>query len=402
MRVEADRHGAGRVAQVPAAPARRRRARRPGDARPGRAARRCGSRRATSTTTATSVAERRGRPRRVATLRDARSPSRRADRVERRRGRSGRCRARSATTRRPGRSRAAATSTLKRLTDVESPTTTWPAPAPTSRADPRRRPAPARPTSRARSTTDQVAAPLPLDDVAPPRRARPRAARPASCRRGRPARRAAANRSRTPASGVPASSAARAGASSVVGGVTTRPRAYVARGPHRLAGRDPLPRRSVCSPSRATSASTCASLEPWAHRPPVRRPTELAERRRAGHPRRGVDDDGQAGPRLRPAASRCASGSPAGMPAYGSCAGMIMLADRIADGATDQQTLGGLDITVRRNAFGRQVDSFEDDLEFDGLDGAGARRLHPRAVGRGGRRRRRGAGPCRRSGPRRR
>jgi pyridoxal 5'-phosphate synthase pdxT subunit len=53
-----------------------------------------------------------------------------------------------------------------------------------------------------------------------------------------------------------------------------------------------------------------------------------------------------------------------GMPTYGSCAGMIMLADRIADGRADQQTLGGLDITVRRNAFGRQVDSFEQDLEY--------------------------------------
>ena len=59
----------------------------------------------------------------------------------------------------------------------------------------------------------------------------------------------------------------------------------------------------------------------------------------------------------------------AGMPAYGSCAGMIMLADRIADARPDQQTLGGLDITVRRNAFGRQVDSFEEDLHFQGLDG---------------------------------
>jgi 5'-phosphate synthase pdxT subunit len=49
----------------------------------------------------------------------------------------------------------------------------------------------------------------------------------------------------------------------------------------------------------------------------------------------------------------------AGLPAYGSCAGMIMLADRVADGIDGQVTLGGLDITVRRNAFGRQVDSFE-------------------------------------------
>jgi len=56
-----------------------------------------------------------------------------------------------------------------------------------------------------------------------------------------------------------------------------------------------------------------------------------------------------------------------GMPAFGTCAGMIMLADRIEDGVRDQETLGGLDITVRRNAFGRQVDSFEDDLAFTGL-----------------------------------
>ena len=48
-----------------------------------------------------------------------------------------------------------------------------------------------------------------------------------------------------------------------------------------------------------------------------------------------------------------------GMPAYGSCAGMIMLAADLLDGRPDQETFGGLDITVRRNAFGRQVDSFE-------------------------------------------
>jgi len=52
----------------------------------------------------------------------------------------------------------------------------------------------------------------------------------------------------------------------------------------------------------------------------------------------------------------------AGMPAYGSCAGMIMLADQIEDGRPDQETIGGLDVVVRRNAFGRQVDSFEADL----------------------------------------
>ncbi|WP_109508835.1 pyridoxal 5'-phosphate synthase glutaminase subunit PdxT [Nocardioides speluncae] len=57
-----------------------------------------------------------------------------------------------------------------------------------------------------------------------------------------------------------------------------------------------------------------------------------------------------------------------GMPAFGTCAGMIMLADRVVGGTADQETLGGLDITVRRNAFGRQVDSFEEDLKLDGLD----------------------------------
>ena len=55
----------------------------------------------------------------------------------------------------------------------------------------------------------------------------------------------------------------------------------------------------------------------------------------------------------------------AGMPVYGSCAGMILLADRIIDGAKGQETFGGIDMTVRRNAFGRQVDSFESDLTFD-------------------------------------
>ena len=56
-----------------------------------------------------------------------------------------------------------------------------------------------------------------------------------------------------------------------------------------------------------------------------------------------------------------------GMPVYGSCAGMILLADRVLDAASDQKTFGGLDITVRRNAFGRQVDSFEVDIDFSGM-----------------------------------
>jgi len=58
-----------------------------------------------------------------------------------------------------------------------------------------------------------------------------------------------------------------------------------------------------------------------------------------------------------------------GLPAFGSCAGMILLADRIVDAAPGQQTFGGIDMTVRRNAFGRQVDSFESDLRLAGLDG---------------------------------
>jgi 5'-phosphate synthase pdxT subunit len=68
----------------------------------------------------------------------------------------------------------------------------------------------------------------------------------------------------------------------------------------------------------------------------------------------------------------------AGLPAYGSCAGMILLADRIVAGdarqiggagADGQQTIGGMDVVVRRNAFGRQVDSFEADLDLAGVRG---------------------------------
>jgi 5'-phosphate synthase pdxT subunit len=58
-----------------------------------------------------------------------------------------------------------------------------------------------------------------------------------------------------------------------------------------------------------------------------------------------------------------------GMPAFGTCAGMILLATEVLDGRPDQERLAALDITVRRNAFGRQVDSFETDLEVDGLAG---------------------------------
>jgi len=69
-----------------------------------------------------------------------------------------------------------------------------------------------------------------------------------------------------------------------------------------------------------------------------------------------------------------------GLPAFGSCAGMIMLADRLADGAAGQQTFGGIDMTVRRNAFGRQVDSFESDIALTGIDQGTGDRKPLRAV----------------------
>jgi pyridoxal 5'-phosphate synthase pdxT subunit len=59
----------------------------------------------------------------------------------------------------------------------------------------------------------------------------------------------------------------------------------------------------------------------------------------------------------------------AGMPAFGTCAGMILLARDVSDGRPDQQQLDAIDIGVRRNAFGRQIDSFETDLDIDGVAG---------------------------------
>jgi pyridoxal 5'-phosphate synthase pdxT subunit len=69
----------------------------------------------------------------------------------------------------------------------------------------------------------------------------------------------------------------------------------------------------------------------------------------------------------------------AGLPAYGSCAGMILLADRLLGAAPDQQTFGGIDMTVRRNAFGGQIESFEEDLDFAGVDGGPMRAVFIRA-----------------------
>jgi 5'-phosphate synthase pdxT subunit len=73
--------------------------------------------------------------------------------------------------------------------------------------------------------------------------------------------------------------------------------------------------------------------------------------------------------------SRIASG----MPTYGSCAGMILIADQILDGGADQEGFGGIDAQVRRNAFGSQVDSFETDLSFAGISGAAFRAVFIRA-----------------------
>ena len=66
---------------------------------------------------------------------------------------------------------------------------------------------------------------------------------------------------------------------------------------------------------------------------------------------------------LEPLRARVAGG----LPVYGSCAGMVLLADEVLDGRPDQQGVGGLDVVVRRNAFGRQVDSFETELPFTGV-----------------------------------
>jgi len=100
---------------------------------------------------------------------------------------------------------------------------------------------------------------------------------------------------------------------------------------------------------------------------PVRRPAELAAVDAMvlpGGESTTMDKLARAFELFEPLQKRIADG----MPVFGTCAGMIMLADRIEDGTPDQETLGGLDITVRRNAFGRQVDSFEGDLDFAGLD----------------------------------
>jgi 5'-phosphate synthase pdxT subunit len=68
-----------------------------------------------------------------------------------------------------------------------------------------------------------------------------------------------------------------------------------------------------------------------------------------------------------------------GMPTYGSCAGMILLAEKVEEAITGQETFGGIDMTVRRNAFGRQIDSFETDLKFKGITEPAIRAVFIRA-----------------------
>ena len=89
-----------------------------------------------------------------------------------------------------------------------------------------------------------------------------------------------------------------------------------------------------------------------------------------------------------------------GMPVFGTCAGMILLATDVLDGRPDQRSFGMIDLAVRRNGYGRQVDSFEADLDCRRARGRRAavpRRVHPRSEGRVGRRRRSRCSPSTRA-----
>jgi 5'-phosphate synthase pdxT subunit len=109
-------------------------------------------------------------------------------------------------------------------------------------------------------------------------------------------------------------------------------------------------------------------LEAAGARPvPVRRPAELAEVDAIvipGGESTTMDKLAHIFDLYEPLRDRIRSG----MPTLGTCAGMIMLADTIEGGIDGQETLGGLDVVVRRNAFGRQVDSFEVDVDFEPFD----------------------------------
>jgi 5'-phosphate synthase pdxT subunit len=110
----------------------------------------------------------------------------------------------------------------------------------------------------------------------------------------------------------------------------------------------------------------------------VRRPAELAAVDALvlpGGESTAIANLAQSFDMFEPLKARIASG----MPVFGSCAGMILLADRVLDAGVGQETFGGLDITVRRNAFGSQVDSFETDLEFAGITNPPVRAVFIRA-----------------------
>lgn len=99
---------------------------------------------------------------------------------------------------------------------------------------------------------------------------------------------------------------------------------------------------------------------------PVRRPEELARVRGLVIPG-GESSVMDKLSRLFGLAEPLSAAIRSGLPVYGTCAGLIMLADTVQDAIEGQQTLGGLDIVVRRNAFGAQVDSFETDLSIPAL-----------------------------------
>lgn len=124
--------------------------------------------------------------------------------------------------------------------------------------------------------------------------------------------------------------------------------------------------------ARALEAAGCAAV-------PVRRPGELAAVDGLvlpGGESTTIIKLARTFELLEPLRERIA----AGLPVYGSCAGMILLADRVDSGGdTLAETIGGLDVTVRRNAFGRQVDSFEEDVAIDGVDGGPVRAVFIRA-----------------------
>ncbi|MDR6198462.1 5'-phosphate synthase pdxT subunit [Microbacterium sp. SORGH_AS428] len=111
---------------------------------------------------------------------------------------------------------------------------------------------------------------------------------------------------------------------------------------------------------------------------PVRRPTELAEVDGLvipGGESSVIDKLSMAFGMRDPLRREIA----AGLPVYGTCAGLILLADEILDGLPGQQSFGGLDVAVRRNAFGSQLDSFESDVRVDALGGPPVRAVFIRA-----------------------